>query len=66
MKMNTLKLLKEIEIKIDAVNPIYGSRSEYCIYCKSTKYNSKIGIIHINKCPIFEIRDIINNHNINK
>ena len=49
----------EIEEKFDAINSDYGSKEEYCIYCKSINYNSRLGIIHDENCPLFELRYMI-------
>jgi len=51
--------LMEIEEKFDSINPNYGSMEELCIYCKSNKYDSIVGIIHDEDCPLFQLRYII-------
>ena len=57
-----IKFIKQIEEKFDAINSDYGSKNEYCIYCKSKRYNSKVGIVHDVNCPLFELRYLIVNY----
>lgn len=54
-----LERLKEVEIELDLINGDYGERDAYCIYCKSTNYNSLVGIVHKDMCVIRQIRGII-------
>lgn len=51
--------LNEIEYIMDKVNGEYGNKENYCIYCNSREYNSKVGIVHHKKCMIQRLRDEI-------
>lgn len=53
--------INKIEKILDQVNADYGSKEEYCIFCKSKEYNSKVGIVHRKDCIIQELRDEIKN-----
>lgn len=53
--------INKIEKVLDETNADYGSKEEYCIYCKSKEYNSKVGIVHEQDCIIQELRDEIKN-----
>lgn len=55
--------LKEIEYIMDKANGEYGNKKAYCIYCNSTKYNSKVGIIHHEMCMIQRLREEIKKQN---
>ena len=47
------------EDKLDKINGNYGSKENYCIFCNSKEYNSKVGIVHKEDCIIQEMRDIL-------
>jgi hypothetical protein len=49
---------KRIEVVMDIVNCDYGTQKEFCIFCKSDKYNSKVGIVHKENCEIIRMRKI--------
>ena len=59
--MDEVNLYEEIEDILDKTNGDYGSKEEYCIYCKSKYYNSKVGIVHNGRCIILKLRGIIKN-----
>jgi len=59
-KSNIIK----IEKKLDEINADYGSKEEYCIFCKCKEYNSKVGIVHKEDCIILELREEIKKHKI--
>lgn len=49
-------LLNKSEILLDYLNSQHATREEYCLYCDSTTYNGKEGIVHADKCIITQIR----------
>lgn len=51
--------LERLERILDETNSDYGSKEEYCIYCKSKEYNSQVGIVHFDNCIVLELRDKI-------
>ena len=58
MKQNLIK----IEKAMDEANANYGSELELCIYCKAVKYNSIVGIVHYEDCPVLTIRHLIGDY----
>ena len=50
---------REIEYLLDKVNAEFGTKENYCLFCKSNKYNSKVGIVHKEKCIIMRLREVI-------
>ena len=56
MEKHTYKLLEEIEEQLDITNGNYGSKEEYCIFCKSTTYNGHNGIEHDYYCILNMVR----------
>lgn len=50
-----LKLMK-IETELDYINSQEGDKDQYCIFCKSIKYNGQVGIVHLNHCIIIQLR----------
>jgi len=54
--------IDKIEKILDETNANYGSKEEYCIFCKSKEYNSRVGIVHEKDCIIQELREEIKNY----
>ena len=48
--------LKELEIKLDELNAIYGTEKNLCIFCNAEGYTGEKGIVHEDNCPIEKIR----------
>lgn len=59
MKLKTE--LIEIEDRLDKLNGLFGKKDAYCIFCKTIKYNSQVGLIHNKICIIQQLRDTIKN-----
>ena len=51
--------IKEIEYLMDKANAEHGTKKAYCLFCNSTKYDGKVGIVHHKKCIIQRLRNII-------
>lgn len=45
----------------DSINSLHGDEDCLCLFCKSLKYNSEVGIIHSDDCYIFLLRKTISN-----
>lgn len=61
IKIESEKILKKelsvIETKLDLLNGELGTKTRYCFMCGTTKYNSRVGLIHEPDCLIQEIRN---------
>jgi len=51
----------KLEKELDEINGEFGDYDRFCLFCKSKKYNGKVGIIHIENCIILQLREIIKN-----
>lgn len=54
----------KLEEDLDKINADYGSKDEYCIFCKSTEVNSVVGIVHSDSCWITLLRKQIKDDEI--
>jgi len=55
-----IEVVRDCEAIIDAANGVYGSTQPthaLCLICRSNEYNSEVGIVHDDKCPVKQIRN---------
>lgn len=54
-----MKLMNQIENKMDDCNGALGDGDSLCLFCHATLHNGKVGIVHLEDCPIQHIRNWI-------
>lgn len=54
-----MKLMNQIENKLDDCNGSLGDAGTLCLFCHSTLHNGKVGIVHHDDCPVQHIRNWI-------
>ena len=55
----TIEEIEKMEDAIDKYNGEHGDINGLCVSCKSTKYNSKEGIVHSELCAITVLRSVL-------
>ena len=50
------------EAELEEINAQHGELDALCYQCKSTEYDSRVGIIHKHDCIIFVIREWFADH----
>ena len=59
MNEDVIRLLEEIEEKLDELNGEYGTEKSLCLFCGSKEYNSIEGVAHKKDCIIRKIREFL-------
>ena len=51
-----MKLMKEIENKMDEMNGALGDAGSLCLFCHAKMYDGQEGVKHHPECPIAQVR----------
>jgi len=57
--MNFIDHVIKAEELLDACNGEWGYENALCLFCHSTTYDTKQGLVHSDVCPITQLRKTI-------